>query len=158
MHARLPDPWWESTRCPRTCGGSTCTLLLAALRCAVPFILLHFLCKRGKSFLYSSSEQQLKTAKKRPRFWSRRLPKTQWVNTVADRVNGTGHLGRVGFAGHATDGAMNIPSSLYPAKVNVSQRNGTEPNKRKKNKPRHCKNRAKKSVWAEVIAALTLLG
>jgi len=53
---------------------------------------------------------------------------------------------------------MNSPSSAYPAKVTVSQRNGMEPNKGKKNKPRHCKNRAKNGVWAEVIAALTLLG
>lgn len=64
----------------------------------------------------------------------------------------------MGFTGHTADGAMNIPSSVYPAKVNVSQQNGTEPNKGKKNKPRHYENRVKKGVWAEVIAAMTLLG
>lgn len=77
---------------------------------------------------------------------------------AAGGINGTSHLGRVGFAGHAADGAANSPSSVEPAKVRASQRNGTEPNKGKKNKPRHCKNRAEKGVWAEVIAALTLLG
>lgn len=77
---------------------------------------------------------------------------------VAETINGMSHLGRVVFAAHTTDGATNVPSVVYPAKVNVSRRNGTEPNTGKKNKPRHCKKRAKKGVWAEVLAALTLLG
>lgn len=57
-----------------------------------------------------------------------------------------------------TSGARDGPSSVRLPKVNISQRNGTEPNKGKKNKPRHCKNRVKEGVWAEAIAALTLLG
>lgn len=77
---------------------------------------------------------------------------------VADGINGMSHLGRVGFAGRTADGAASSPSSVYPAKVHASQQNGTEPNKGKKNKPRHYNNRARKGVWAEVIAALTLLG